>query len=281
MIIQYLKITITLIFLTTTFKIPLVSSQSKQMAKDENVSINLEGNFVSEFNRNGLFARFNSISINFHSKHEFSSKRPYTFVHTFKELANKSFASVNYNLLQNSANNSTELMWFPVKIGVESACNLLEKIASVSAKHKYVLLHFENSEEIKDARNCPIGFESQILIYYTNKTINQSTVVLEEIYKLDKASKHVQRNILASYSWNTSLTLLGLTKPSWIRKSNLEGLVFNSIFMVNDYPAVYETKEVTDKNGKTFHQPSGTYIQILDILMKKHNFYFSVEQYHY
>lgn len=208
----------------------------------------------------------------------FRIKYPINFV---KKTANISKDNTYFLITSNMASYKhisspqPELLWLPYETKHYSMdCHLLNFLSNATRSQIHLLLFIDVEKNVNGYFGpCEITFNSKIVVYYhQNETELSSSIIFEEIYKIQKHQQKLHRNILVIYDINLNeIHFDGLNTFIWERRKNLQGINFTSISEISP-PSVMRIENSSNSNGDNIVHPTGYYPDIMKHLMFMLNF---------
>ena len=187
---------------------------------------------------------------------------------TYFLLSNDLSISNTNNRYQN------ELLWFP--FGIHSynvTCQNQELTSNFRIKDKNLLFFVEAIKgAISMFESCPIGFDSNVVIYYNENRKNSHRIVFEELYKIDPNQTKLYRNILYKMDLNNEKHKNDISVDFiWNRRRNLHGAIFKGV--TEHYPPfVNRIQQGEEEKHSSVVNCEGYLCSILDHLKSHLNF---------
>ena len=193
-------------------------------------------------------------------------------------LGNNAYFTATTNITNHNDGRQSpgELFWFLFEMENydDIDCNILEASRKFTTKQRYILFFVGNRDHVDFYfLYCKIRFDSNVVVYYKhNATKSLSFIIFEEIYKIRDHQNQLEKNVLGKINLNTKkMNLSGLKTYIWKRRSNLQGIKFNSITEISP-PYVNQLDQSLDLYENVIVQPRGYFGDIMNHLTGKLNF---------
>ena len=182
----------------------------------------------------------------------------------FKTLFSSSYVAANtFKSLHRRNYSEPVLTILPYDMSSINTCQWMPYINEFP--QNFYLWYVSNSSLSKQALNaCNINYDTNFNVFYM---VNSSTLLVEEIYKLNNSSPDMEQNLLLAYDTSNNTLSYQSSMDKWKRRKNLKGMIFDGL-AIPLRPYVTHTK--SSKNSPSGF--SGLFVEVIDLLGAALNF---------
>jgi ABC-type amino acid transport substrate-binding protein len=158
-----------------------------------------------------------------------------------------------------------ELRIFPlISTNISSICNIY--LNHRHKKHYYYFSYVASLEDLhKSLKDCPLTFDSNFYIFYPNEN---STISVDEVFRITTDSQKLQRISLASYDSLNNRIIRTSSGNQWDRRNDLHGLILNAELMPFSPYVIFDEKFKSESQDNT----RGIFVDIVELLSERMNF---------
>ena len=182
----------------------------------------------------------------------------------FKTLFSSSYVAANtFNSLHRRNYSDTVLTMLPYDMSTIDTCQWMPYI-NESPQNVYLWYVSDSSLSKQALKACSINYDTNFNVFYT---VNSSTLLVEEIYKINNSYPDMEQNLLLAYDTSNNTVSYQSSVDKWKRRKNLKGMIFDGL-AIPLRPYVTHTKS-SKVSPSEF---SGLFVEVIDVLGAALNF---------